>query len=242
MLNNELQPNNEEIVSEINLTACKQKINEKRNLSVVVKRERSSFICNWPNCDKQYANAYGLKRHMRTHAGEKFKCHLCDKKYMHSENLVKHLRVHSTCQINKIKNNMVDGYENQNQIHNSLKEGVDVGRNSKSDALLKKSSDDDSNDDSIPSIRRACSDGTGNNDSNLLLKQISDDDRNDYFNHSQVLENLNQNEPSDSLPQFYSEPPIEIKDVSIFSILRFLFWFYFFKFYKIRLYITGNYF
>ena len=61
----------------------------------MMKQEIKKYVCNI--CDRDCGRASELKRHLRTHTGDKpFKCDICEKTFALSSNYYVHIRIHTT--------------------------------------------------------------------------------------------------------------------------------------------------
>ena len=55
------------------------------------------FPCEFPGCDRRFANSSDRKKHMHVHTSDKpYNCHIrgCNKSYTHPSSLRKHMKLH----------------------------------------------------------------------------------------------------------------------------------------------------
>lgn len=68
-------------------------------------RIERAFSCNMPKCGRAFKRAEHLKRHMRTHTGEKkYMCSVCDKKFSRSDNVRQHQVTHPNATAMRVVN------------------------------------------------------------------------------------------------------------------------------------------
>jgi uncharacterized Zn-finger protein len=59
-------------------------------------RRSPRFACEHRGCTDSFNTRFSLKRHMKTHNGEKpFACEFCSKSFAEKSTLVRHLRIHT---------------------------------------------------------------------------------------------------------------------------------------------------
>ena len=59
-------------------------------------RNTPKFICDHPGCNDGFNTRFSLKRHLKTHSGEKpYQCDKCPKTFAEKSTLVRHLRIHT---------------------------------------------------------------------------------------------------------------------------------------------------
>ena len=59
-------------------------------------RNAPKFVCDHPGCADGFNTRFSLKRHLKTHSGEKpFQCDKCPKTFAEKSTLVRHLRIHT---------------------------------------------------------------------------------------------------------------------------------------------------
>lgn len=59
-------------------------------------RNQPKFVCDHPGCNDGFNTRFSLKRHLKTHSGEKpFQCDKCPKTFAEKSTLVRHLRIHT---------------------------------------------------------------------------------------------------------------------------------------------------
>ena len=59
-------------------------------------RMAPKFICDHPGCNDGFNTRFSLKRHLKTHSGEKpFQCDKCPKMFAEKSTLIRHLRIHT---------------------------------------------------------------------------------------------------------------------------------------------------
>uniref|UniRef100_A0A3Q0T9P4 C2H2-type domain-containing protein n=1 Tax=Amphilophus citrinellus TaxID=61819 RepID=A0A3Q0T9P4_AMPCI len=67
---------------------------EAASLRIHLEQKRKTYACDW--CCKSFAQSADLRRHLRTHTGERpHRCTFCSKSFSQRGNLRRHLRIHT---------------------------------------------------------------------------------------------------------------------------------------------------
>ncbi|KAI5619297.1 hypothetical protein C0J50_21328 [Silurus asotus] len=73
---------------------CRKSFTELKNLQTHQQAHERAFGCNW--CGKGFYQSADLRRHLRTHTGERpYLCTWCSKSFSQRSNLRRHMRIHT---------------------------------------------------------------------------------------------------------------------------------------------------
>ncbi|CAJ1076487.1 zinc finger and SCAN domain-containing protein 5B-like [Xyrichtys novacula] len=73
---------------------CGEAFDQASALRLHLEQKRKSYACEW--CCKSFAQSADLRRHLRTHTGERpHRCNFCSKSFSQRGNLRRHLRIHT---------------------------------------------------------------------------------------------------------------------------------------------------
>lgn len=73
---------------------CRKSFTELKNLQMHQQAHERAFGCNW--CGKGFYQSADLRRHLRTHTGERpYLCTWCSKSFSQRSNLRRHMRIHT---------------------------------------------------------------------------------------------------------------------------------------------------
>nr|XP_057905587.1 zinc finger protein 227-like isoform X2 [Doryrhamphus excisus] len=73
---------------------CGEVFDQAARLRVHLEQKRKTYACDW--CCKSFAQSADLRRHLRTHTGERpHRCTFCSKSFSQRGNLRRHVRIHT---------------------------------------------------------------------------------------------------------------------------------------------------
>ncbi|KAM7387654.1 hypothetical protein PAMA_010002 [Pampus argenteus] len=73
---------------------CGEAFGQASSLHLHLEQKRKTYACDW--CCKSFAQSADLRRHLRTHTGERpHRCTFCSKSFSQRGNLRRHLRIHT---------------------------------------------------------------------------------------------------------------------------------------------------
>ncbi|XP_066498595.1 uncharacterized protein zgc:66443 [Hoplias malabaricus] len=73
---------------------CRKSFSELKKLQMHQQAHERAFVCNW--CGKGFYQSADLRRHLRTHTGERpYRCTWCSKSFSQRSNLRRHVRIHT---------------------------------------------------------------------------------------------------------------------------------------------------
>lgn len=73
---------------------CGEAFGHASGLRLHLEQKRKTYACDW--CCKSFAQSADLRRHLRTHTGERpHRCTFCSKSFSQRGNLRRHLRIHT---------------------------------------------------------------------------------------------------------------------------------------------------
>lgn len=73
---------------------CGAVFSQLSSLRLHLEQKRKTYACDW--CCKSFAQSADLRRHLRTHTGERpHRCTICSKSFSQRGNLRRHLRIHT---------------------------------------------------------------------------------------------------------------------------------------------------
>ncbi|XP_057716629.1 protein glass-like isoform X2 [Corythoichthys intestinalis] len=112
---------------------CSEVFSQASRLCLHLEQKRKTYACDW--CCKSFAQSADLRRHVRTHTGERpHRCTFCTKSFSQRGNLRRHVRIHTgerpyRCGVCRRTFSDGDTLKKHARTHRKVEDGLaDVGR------------------------------------------------------------------------------------------------------------------